>query len=143
MTVFTINTLGVDDALNAITSTSEEQHPQVVVDTDPSMGTALLSNSQTSDVSAINQTSIRLRGNAVLRAGDSVTVDAGEEATVHAEDDAIVIITEGTPTVRASDRAKVTLLEGVGGVLYLEDPTVELYESAQHNVLIRRLYENA
>lgn len=143
MTVFTINTLGVDDALNAITSTSEEQHPQVVVDTDPSMGVALLSDSQASDVSAVNQTAIRLRGNAVLRAGDNVTVDAGEESTVHVMDDASVVITEGTPTVRASDRAKVTVLPGAGGVLYLEDPTVELHESDQHDVLIRHLYENA
>lgn len=143
MTIFTINTLDIDDALDAITLTSEEQHPQVVVDTDPSTGVALLSNSQSSDVSALNQTSIRLRGNAVLRAENNVTVDAGEEATVHAVDDAIVVITGGTPTVRASDRAKVTILENSGGVLYLEDPTAEVIEGGEHDVLIRRLYENS
>lgn len=143
MTIFTINTLDVDDALEAITLTSEEQHPQVVVDTDPSTGVALLSNSQSSDVSALNQTSIRLRGNAVLRAENTVTVDAGEEATVHAVDDAIVVITGGTPTVRASDRAKVTILENSGGVLYLEDPTTEVIEGGEHNVFIRRLYESS
>lgn len=143
MTIFTINTLDIDDALEAITLTSEEQHPQVVVDTDPSTGVALLSNSQSSDVSALNQTSIRLRGNAVLRAENNVTVDAGEEATVHAVDDAIVVITGGTPTVRASDRAKVTILENSGGVLYLEDPTTEVIEGGEHDVLIRRLYENS
>lgn len=143
MTIFTINTLDVDDALEAITLTSEEQHPQVVVDTDPSTGVALLSNSQSSDVSALNQTSIRLRGNAVLRAENNVTVDAGEEATVHAVDDAIVVITGGTPTVRASDRAKVTILENSGGVLYLEDPTAEVIEGGEHNVFIRRLYESS
>lgn len=143
MTIFTINTLDVDDALEAITLTSEEQHPQVVVDTDPSTGVALLSNSQSSDVSALNQTSIRLRGNAVLRAENNVTVDAGEEATVHAVDDAIVVITGGTPTVRASDRAKVTILENSGGVLYLEDPTTEVIEGGEHNVFIRRLYESS
>lgn len=142
MTIFTINTLAVDDALESITLTSGEQHPQVVVDTDPSTGVALLSNSQTSDVAAVNQTSIRLRGNAVLRAEGNATVDAGEEATVHATDDAIVVMMGGTPTVRASDRAKVTILEGVGGVLYLDDPTTEVIESGQHDVLIRRLYEN-
>lgn len=143
MTIFTINTLDIDDALDAITLTSEEQHPQVVVDTDPSTGVALLSNSQSSDVSALNQTSIRLRGNAVLRAENNVTVDAGEEATVHAVDDAIVVITGGTPTVRASDRAKVTILENSGGVLYLEDPTAEVIEGGEHNVFIRRLYESS